>query len=176
MELHAVNPEDVCAVLTVFLGHLTEICEEMSELTIEDAGMHHANMVREVVAGLQEALKQDQVQTETSTVVQAPVDHVPNAVQNSQQQLATQQQHIQSMMQAMQMQYAAAPQGARQYYGVSKDYGGRVYHGYQSNYCGQEGRGAQHNSNWRGGWGGRVNSNLTHYCWTHEMWAHPGKY
>ena len=29
---------------------------ETSDLTVEDAGMHHANMVGNVVAGLQEAL------------------------------------------------------------------------------------------------------------------------
>ena len=60
--------------------------------------MHRANMVRDVVAGLQEALQQDQVQTETLTVVQGPVDHVANAVQNIQQQLATQLNQMQAMM------------------------------------------------------------------------------
>ena len=34
---------------------------ETSDLTVEDAGMHHANMVRNVVAGIQEALQQEQV-------------------------------------------------------------------------------------------------------------------
>ena len=29
---------------------------ETSDLTVEDAGMHHANMVRNVVAGLHESL------------------------------------------------------------------------------------------------------------------------
>ena len=51
---------------------------ETSNLTVEDAGMHHANMVRHVVAGLQKDLQQDQAQMETMTVVQAPVDHVDN--------------------------------------------------------------------------------------------------
>ena len=44
----------------------------MSKLTFEDAGVHPANMVRNVVAGLQEALQQDQAQMETPTVRQAP--------------------------------------------------------------------------------------------------------
>ena len=52
--------------------------------------MHHSNMVHDVVAGLQEDFQQDQAHTETQTVVQAPVDHVANAVQNTQQQLPTQ--------------------------------------------------------------------------------------
>ena len=91
-----------------------------------------------------------------------PVDHVSNAVQNTQQQLATQLHKIQAMIQTMQMQYAVAPQVARQYYGCLQDYIGRGYQGHQSNYRGQGGRDAQHNRNWRGGRGGRVNSNLKH--------------
>ena len=51
--------------------------------------------------------------------MQAPLDHVANAVQNTQKQMATQLYKIQSMMQAMQIQYAAVPHGTRQ------DYGGR---------------------------------------------------
>ena len=58
-------------------------------------------MVHNVVSGLKEALKHDQAQTETQAVVQVPVDHVANAVQNTQQQWATQLQQMQSMMQAM---------------------------------------------------------------------------
>ena len=61
---------------------------ETPNLTVEDAGMYHANMVRDVVAGLQEALQLEQTQTETLTSVQAPVDHADNVVQSTQQQLA----------------------------------------------------------------------------------------
>ena len=74
---------------------------EASDLTVEDAVMHHSNMIHNVVTGLQEALQQDQSQTETPTVVHAPVDHVANAVKKNRQQLATQLQKMQSMMQAM---------------------------------------------------------------------------
>ena len=42
---------------------------ETSNLTVEDAVMHHVNMVRNFVAGLQEALQQDQDHTETPTIV-----------------------------------------------------------------------------------------------------------
>ena len=59
---------------------------ETSDITVEDEGMHHANMVCDVVAGIQEYLQQDQAQM----VVQAPVDHVANVVQNTHHQLATQ--------------------------------------------------------------------------------------
>ena len=62
---------------------------ETSDLTVEDAGMHHSNMVCDVVAGLQEVLQHYQAQAKTLTIVQARVDHVANAVQNTQQQLAT---------------------------------------------------------------------------------------
>ena len=36
------------------------------------------------------------------------------------------------------------------------------------------GRGAQRQGNWRGGRGGQGSSDLTHYCWTHGICAHPG--
>ena len=71
---------------------------ETSDITVEDAGMNHANMVRDVVSGIQEALQQYQAETETPEVVLAPVDHVANAVQNTQKQLATHLQQIQSMI------------------------------------------------------------------------------
>ena len=32
---------------------------ETSDLAVEDTGMHHGNMVRDVVAGMQESLQQD---------------------------------------------------------------------------------------------------------------------
>ena len=74
---------------------------ETSGITIEDAGIYYANMVRDIVAGLQESLQQDQTQMETPTIMQAPVDHVANVVQITHQQLATQLQQIQSMIQTM---------------------------------------------------------------------------
>ena len=82
---------------------------ETSDLTVEDAGMHHTNMVRDVVAGIHEALQQEKFHTETLVVVQAHVDNVSNAVQNTQKQLATQLQKMQAMIQAIHMKYAAAP-------------------------------------------------------------------
>ena len=124
--------------------------------------MHHAKIVRDVVAWLQKALQQDQIQTETPTLVQAPVDHVTNAVRNTQQHLYTQMHQMKAMMKSMQMQYAAAPHSKRQYYGGLQDYGGRGYHGNQSSYCGQGEHGAQNNWNWRGGRGGQTNSNFKH--------------
>ena len=148
---------------------------ETSDLTVEDTVRNHANMVRDVIAGIQKALQKYQAHTETPTVVQAPVDHVSNTVQNTQQQLATQIQKIQSMMQDMQMQITKVPHGTRRNYGVRLDYGGCGYHGNQSSYRGRGGRSAQNNGNWRGGRGGRDNSNLTHYCWTQGMCDHTGK-
>ena len=50
----------------------------MSDITVEEAGMHHSIMVRDFVSGIQEDLQQEQFQKETTTVVQAPVDHVVN--------------------------------------------------------------------------------------------------
>ena len=41
----------------------------MSNITVEDAGMYHANMVHNVVEGIQEDLQQDQAQTETPKIV-----------------------------------------------------------------------------------------------------------
>ena len=56
--------------------------------------MHHAKMVQNVVVGLKEVLQQEQVLTENTAVIEAPVDNVANAVQNTDQQLAT---HIQKI-------------------------------------------------------------------------------
>ena len=42
---------------------------EKSNLTMEDASMHHAKMVRDLVAVLQEVLQQEQVLTENTTVI-----------------------------------------------------------------------------------------------------------
>ena len=39
-----------------------------SDLTVEDAGMHHSKMVRNVIAGLQEVLQQEQAPTENPTI------------------------------------------------------------------------------------------------------------
>ena len=51
------------------------------------------------------------------TKIPEPIDNLAIAVQSTQQQLATQLQKIQEMMQAIQMQYAAAPKHAHQDYG-----------------------------------------------------------
>ena len=63
------------------------------------------------------------------------MDHVDDAVQSTQQQLATQLQQIQLMMQTMQMHYNAGPHVTLQYYG------GCGYHSNQPSYHGQGGRG-----------------------------------
>ena len=99
--------------------------------------MHHAKMLHNVVAGLQEVLHQGKVLIQNTTVIEAPVDHVANAAQNTQKQLATQIQKMLAMMKAMQLQYDTGPQNAHQYYG------GRGYHSEHVKYRGQGGRGAQ---------------------------------
>ena len=87
MESPAGNTEDVGSFLTVFrMSHIN--LRLTSDPTVEDLGIPHVNMVRDVVAGLQEALQLEQTQTETLTSVQAPVDHADNVVQSTQQQLA----------------------------------------------------------------------------------------
>ena len=77
MELYAKDPEDVGAVQNVFWTAHRKL-REKSDLTVEYASMHQANMVWDVVAWLHESLQQEQVRTETPAVVQAPVDHVAN--------------------------------------------------------------------------------------------------
>ena len=73
-------------------------------------------------------------------------------------------------MQATQTQYNEEPHNSHQ------DYGGYGYHTGHTKYRGRGGRGAQRKGDWRGGRGGRGNSDLTPYCWTHEICAHPRKY
>ena len=76
--------------------------------------MRHMNMVRDVVAGLQEVLQQEKVPTENPKIISKPVNNVSNALQSTQQLLAMQLHHMQKLMQAMQMQYVASPKHAHQ--------------------------------------------------------------
>ena len=62
-----------------------ELCRT-TDLTVKDAGMHHANMVCNVVTRMQKVLQQEQSLIETPPVVSEPSKHVGNAVQNTQQQ------------------------------------------------------------------------------------------
>ena len=65
---------------------------ETSDLIVEDADMHHANVVRDVVAGLHEYLQKYQIPTENLTTMKEPNDRLENSVQITQQQLTTQLQ------------------------------------------------------------------------------------
>ena len=85
------------------------------------------------------------------------------------EKFSTQLQQMQAMVQAIQMKYAAGPQKSHQ------DYVVRGYHSGHTNYCGQGGCGVKRRLNWRCGRGVRVNRDLTHYCCTHEICAHPSK-
>ena len=57
--------------------------------------------MNDVVAGLQKALQQEQTPAETAETVPEPIEHVEIAAQNAHQQLATQLQQMQEIMQAM---------------------------------------------------------------------------
>ena len=104
-------------------------------------------MVREVVAGLQELLQQEQAPTETPETISEQNKHVANAVQITQQKLAIQLQQMKTMMQAMQLQYDAAPHPTHQ------DYRGRRYYGGKNSYQGRGGCGSKYQVNWRCGHG-----------------------
>ena len=80
-----------------------------TDFTIQDAGIHHANTVCNVVAVLQEVLQQEQAPTETPPGISERNEHVANVVQNTKQQLASQLHQMQTMMQAIQLQYSDAP-------------------------------------------------------------------
>ena len=54
---------------------------ETTYLNVQDAGMHHANMVHDVLTGIQEVLQQENCPVEVPAFVQEPhVNHVANAV------------------------------------------------------------------------------------------------
>ena len=144
---------------------------ETSDLTVEDSGMQHANTVRSVVAGLQEALRQEKPPTDNVKNILEPIDHVVNKVKITQQQLATQLHNRQEMMKAMQIQYATVQQNYHQ------DYGGRGYHSRYTNYRERGGRGVQRRGHWHSGQSGRGNIDLTHYCWNHvdKILQEPGR-
>ena len=56
-----------------------ELCETL-DLTVEDAGMHHSNMVRDVVAGLQEVLQKEQAPTDNPKIISESIDHAENLI------------------------------------------------------------------------------------------------
>ena len=56
-----------------------------TDLTIQDAGMHHMNMVSDVSLVLQEVLHQEKSLTETLPGISEPTENVSNMVQNTQQ-------------------------------------------------------------------------------------------
>ena len=89
-------------------------------------------MVRNVVVGLQEVLKQYQDTNKTLPVISEPNKHEANSLKSIRDQLGAQPQY----MQAMQMQYAATPQP------IHQDYGGHGYYEGHKDFCGQVGRGA----------------------------------
>ena len=71
--------------------------------------MHHVNMIRDVVAGMQEFLQQEQYPDNTPENISGPNKHVANKVQITQHQLAAQLHQMHTMIQAMHLQYADAP-------------------------------------------------------------------
>ena len=75
--------------LNIFWAAHLEL-RETSDLNIEDAGMHHAIMVHDVVVLLQEFLNQEQALTDNMVIITEPANHVTNSVQSAQQQLAKQ--------------------------------------------------------------------------------------
>ena len=84
----------------------TDHCEplEATDITIQDAVIHHANMVHNVVAGLQDALQKKTAPVKAPAVMLEPqVHHVENSVQDNQPKIAAQLQQIQIMMQEMQL-------------------------------------------------------------------------
>ena len=72
-----------------------------TDLTIQDAGMHHTNIMCDVVEGLQEVLQEKQAPIKNSVTMHEKKEHVTNKVQDTQQQLAAQLQKMQIIMQAM---------------------------------------------------------------------------
>ena len=70
-----------------------------------------------------------------------PLNHVSNAVKNIHQQLGTQLQKMQEIIQTIQMQYVAGPQNTHQ------DYGGHGYHAGHEKYFSQGGSGEQRRGN-----------------------------
>ena len=66
---------------------------ETTYLTVQDTGMHHANMVRNIVAGLQEVHQQKTSPSEVTAVfksIQEPqVRPVANSIQDNQQKIST---------------------------------------------------------------------------------------
>ena len=74
---------------------------------MKDVVMHYVNRVRDVAEKLQEVLHQEQSPIKTPVTVQEPQEHVANALQDTQNKIADQLQQMQTMIQALQLQYYA---------------------------------------------------------------------
>ena len=60
--------------------HAHRELQERTDLTVQDAGMHHTDMVRNVVAGPKEILHQEQPPIDTTETVSEPNEHVANVL------------------------------------------------------------------------------------------------
>ena len=84
MKLHAENTEYVGQVKDFFETAHRKL-GETTDLTVKNAGIHHANMVRDVVVGLQEILQKGQAPIDILLTILEPQEHVTNSEQTIQQ-------------------------------------------------------------------------------------------
>ena len=134
---------------------------ETTDVTLEESELerNNANLVQQVVDGIQQAISAESPQDESADLL---VQMANSATQNAetQQQLQTQLQQMQQAMTLLQTQVTNQQ---------SVPSGGRTNYGYQ-------GRGYQGSRSGRGGRGGGANRyrqrNTTIYCWTHGGCGH----
>ena len=141
---------------------------EMTDLTVQNMVMHHANMVYYMVAVLQEVLQKQKSLIQNPVTVHEPHEHGENDVQITQQQLTAQLHQMQTMMLSIQLQYYSSHQPTYQYYLGHGNYRGNI------NYRCQGERGTQQQINLQVVHDGHVSSDLKQYCWKNRMCVHPG--
>ena len=75
-----------------FFGTAYYELQETTDITIQETGIHHTNIVRNVVRVIQEFLHKEQAPTKNPPILLEPNEHVANAVQITQHKLAAQLQ------------------------------------------------------------------------------------
>jgi type II secretory pathway component PulJ len=145
---------------------------ETTDVTLEESDLrrNNANLVQQVVAGIQDAMVSETPPTnDPNAEIIAQMANSATRSSEVQQQLQTQLQQMQQAMGLLQTQLS------NQTYNQYQPSGGRNTYGYQGqsghgNYQGYQGRGGEGRG--RGGRGQYRTRNTSIYCWTHGGSGH----
>jgi hypothetical protein len=156
---------------------------ETTDLSLEDSQLerNNANLVQQVVDGLQSALAPGEEHEAESAALREQMANSATRTSESQEQLATQLTQLQQSMALLQSQvHHQAPPDHQQYHQGQQQsyppfqYGGTGGRGYYPNYHAGRGRGRGGRYGNRGRGNHFRQRNHAMYCWTHGGCGHIG--